>query len=285
MITNPLFDANNRFLCIGENKGKKAYLISGQNIVWQKELEGEISKITVNKNGYVSVAVSNSGYKTVIIIYDPQGKELFKTYLAKTYALDMDISNDNKYLAIAVANVSGSVAQTELKLVSIEKVGTAQSESITDTYETDSKDIITNIKYQEKNDLIIMYDNRITAIQDSSQQLATFDNNTLFAEIELNNHFAEIKKRTTGILQTEYYARIVNTHTGREKEYKLRNLPKAIYAKDNVIAANYGAEVEFISIYGWLLKKYEAGQEMKDIVFSNHIAGMVYKDKLEIIHL
>ena len=120
-VSDAIYSSNNRFLTVAQKNGQNLYLISGANLLWQTEIEGEIQKIDVNKNGYVSVIISGSSYKTVISTYSPQGKELFKTYLSSTIAIDTTISNDNKYLAIAEINTSGTTIQTNIKIISLEK--------------------------------------------------------------------------------------------------------------------------------------------------------------------
>lgn len=55
-------------------------------------MEGNISQVHVNKNGYVAVVIVDTSYKTVIKTYNPQGKELFNTYLSSTRAVDVSIS-------------------------------------------------------------------------------------------------------------------------------------------------------------------------------------------------
>ena len=60
---------------------------------------------------------------------------------------------------------------------------------------------------------------------------------------------------------------------------------KEIYTTGNIVALNLGAEVEFINTSGWLVKRYTAEQEITSIVISNSIAGIVYRDKIEIINL
>lgn len=57
-ISNPLFEANGDYLCVAEKGGQKLYLINNRNIVWQKDIEGNISSINVNKNGFVSIVIS-----------------------------------------------------------------------------------------------------------------------------------------------------------------------------------------------------------------------------------
>ena len=65
-ITTPIFSSDNRYLAVAEEKGKKIYLIEDKNIKWETEVEGNISQITVNKNGYVAVTIVDTSYKTVI---------------------------------------------------------------------------------------------------------------------------------------------------------------------------------------------------------------------------
>ena len=100
-ISKPIFSSNNKYLAIAEAYGKRLYLITSQGILWENQIEGEISRINVNKNGYVTIAITQTGYKTKIMTYSPKGAELFTTFLSTTYGVDMDMSDDNKYLAIA----------------------------------------------------------------------------------------------------------------------------------------------------------------------------------------
>ena len=95
-ISNPEYCVNNKYIAISEKKGSTINLISDSEILWTKELDGNISKINVNNNGYVSVILTGTSYKSVIVTYDNKGNELFKRYLASTTVIDRTISNDNK---------------------------------------------------------------------------------------------------------------------------------------------------------------------------------------------
>ena len=53
----------------------------------------------------------------------------------------------------------------------------------------------------------------------------------------------------------------------------------------NKIALNLGSSVEYINTNGWIVKKYISEKEVKDIVLSENIVGIVYKDKVEISNL
>ena len=77
-LTNPITATNGEYAVVSEKNGKKIYLLKRNEILWEKDLEGRISKINVNAHGYVSVIVTGTTYRSVIEIYNDEGAELFK---------------------------------------------------------------------------------------------------------------------------------------------------------------------------------------------------------------
>ena len=73
--------------------------------------------------------------------------------------------------------------------------------------------------------------------------------------------------------------------TKNTKNYTIETAVKEIYTKGDMIALNLGTEVEFINTGGWLVKRYVASQEVTNVTVSNSIAGIIYRDKVEIISL
>lgn len=225
-ITNPLYMSRNRFLAIAEKNGQNIYLISEANILWQKEIEGEIQKISVNKNGYVSVIVTGGTYKTVVITYSQTGKELFKTYLSSTTAIDTAISNDNKYLSIAEINTSGTLIQSNIKVISIEKAGIDPINSVIYTYNAEANKLITDIKYQDKNNLLISYDDGIHILygENESESISYTGKKVTFASIELSNYSVYSIEKTAGLLSTSTQVIMKNTRNAKRKHiYSRRN--------------------------------------------------------------
>ena len=143
----------------GSMHGLEKDTIGGFNsmLAKQKEIEGEINSINVNKNGYVSIIISGTSYKTVIKNFDVQGKELFTKYLATSNVIDTDISSDNKYLAIAEANFSGIVVQSIIKIISIEDAKNNSSESIQYTHLAEVNDLIINTLLNQKSTTFLFF--------------------------------------------------------------------------------------------------------------------------------
>lgn len=216
------------------------------------------------------------------------GKELFKTYLSSTMAIDTDISNDNKYLSIAEINVTGTIIQSNIKIISIEKAGGDPTNSVIYTYNAQANKLITQIKYQDENKLAILYDDGIRILYEENETDAiSFEKHkATFASIELNNYVAYTIEKTTGLMNTNTQIILKNTN-GIEKEniYTASGVMKSLSTCGNNIALNLGSKVEFINTNGWLVKRYISEKEIKDIIVAEKVAGIVYQDKVEIATL
>lgn len=286
-IAKPLFNSNNRYLSIAEEKGQKLYLISDNNILWEKSIEGDISQITVNKNGYIAVTIVNTNHKTVIAVYNSKGDHLFNTFISSR-VVATSISEDNKYLAIGEINTSGTMIQSNIKIISIDSAKEDPENSVKKIYNGENNDLLTNIKYQDKNKLVCMYTDKITLIKsdETIEILQEYKNKKVsFASIEFSNSSITVEEKSSGIFTADSIVNIVNSDTKSTSSYIAEAVTKEIYTNNNIIALNLGTEIEFINTGGWLVKKYVGGQEVTKIVLSNEIAGIVYRDKIEIINL
>lgn len=286
-INNPIFNSANRFLAVAEAKGQKVYLIEDKQVVWENSIEGNISQIHVNESGYVAVIISDTSYKSIIEVFDPKGNELFKRFLSTTMAVDVSISNDNKHLAIAEVNPSGTVIQSNIRIISIEKAKTDPANSEEKNYTSEANRLITNVNYQNKNKLVCMYTDGITMIENDAET-TLFDNKDkkiTLESIELNNNVATVEEKSSGIFSADSVINIVNIENKSTKEYTVNSVIKEFYTKGDIIALNLGTEIEFINTGGWLVKRYIANQEITNIAVGNNIAGIIYRDKVEIVNL
>lgn len=119
-ITNAEFSAAGRYLAVCEKNGQKICLISGKEKMYENNIEGNITQISVNRNGYLSVVISNTSYKSVVDVFDRNGKEIFKTNLRTARVVDVSISQDSKYLAIAEVDLSGIIIKSSVQIVSMD---------------------------------------------------------------------------------------------------------------------------------------------------------------------
>ncbi len=287
-ISNPIYSSNGRYLAIAENKGQKIYHITDNNITWEKTVEGNISQIQVNPNGYVAVIIVGTTNKTMITLYDDKGESLFNTYLSTSRVSDVTISKDNKYLAMAEIDTTGIVIESKIEVIDIEKVKTDAENSKVATYTFDNNELITNIEYQNKDQLICMTKDKIMQISLEGNKEEIHNNEktkTTFQTIQLNNNVATIEEQTSNLFTADSIVTIINTENKNQITYTANAVTKDIYTYNDIIALNLGTEIEFINTGGWLVKRYKAEQEITDVTLSDNIAGIIYRDKIEIIDL
>lgn len=287
-IHHPIYETSGRYLVIGEKNSKKLYLLSGMNIIWEKEVDGNIAKVTVNQNGYVSCIVTGTTYKSVIITYDAKGNELFKTYRSSSMAVDVSISKDNSYLAFAEVNTSGTVIQSTIQVISIQKAR-EEEEPIIYTRTAPQNSLILKLKYHDKNRLVCMYDDSIHMIESDVDMVLYTLNETepkiTFADINLNNYVFRSVEKSTGLFSADTVIEMMNVGNQKENLYTVEGVAKSITCYDNVIAVNLGSEIDFINTNSWLIKRYTSSQEARNIVIGEGLAGIVYREKVEIVSL
>lgn len=286
-INEAVFTTAGRYMAICEENGQKFYLICGKEKLFESEIEGNITQINVSRNGYVSIVISNTSYKSIVDVFDKTGREVFKTNLVSSRVADVCISQDSKYLAIAEVDLSGILIQSKIQVVSIELARTNPEEAILYKYEAQTDKLIMNVEYQEQNRLICMYNDGIEILQENtSTELVKFENRQLtFMTIELNNGVALVEELSTGEYTVDTNVRILNPTTLKERQYITKNVTKSIKTSDNKIAINFGTELHIIDKNGILFKKYISETEINDIVITDALVGIVYKDRIQIINL
>ena len=288
-ISNPLFTSNGKYMVIAEKEKQKVYLISGTKVLWTTDIDGVISRINVNENGYVSIVCSGTTYKSVIIVFDQDGNQLFKTYIPNNSVVDSVISSDNKYLSFAEVDTSGTLIKSLVKTISIKDAKSSSENSTAYTYEMPTNSLIINLKYQGSKNLICMCNDGISLLSDGNmQQLMNFEEegkHYTFAGIDLINNIYEIEEISDGISNQSSKIKLINTETKKTNDYSISSIAKGTSSAGDNIAINLGTEIYFINTKGWLKKKYIANEEVRNIIVSDRIAAIIFKDKVEILIL
>ena len=286
-ISSPRYATKKKYLAIIENNGNKIYLINDSIIVWKKEIDGEISNVSVNENGYVSVIVKNASSKSMVMLFDNEGKEICEYYLAFTYAVSTSVSPNNKYLAIGEVDYSGTVIKSKVEILSIDEAIKGNKAPIINKYESGLSEIVNNVNYIDNENAICMFNNYIQKVRSNdNSRVVDFTDNTYFYDVGLNNSIATIEKQDSEMFSFEYQLRISQPNTKVEKFYILdSSMPKSMTCNGNYIVVNYGTKIQVINTSGRLEKEYESNNEIKDIVIGNSVIGIVLKNKVEIIKI
>ena len=262
-------------------------MISGKEKLFENEIEGNIEQIYVNQSGYVSIVITNAGYKSIVGMYNKEGTEIFKTNLATSRVVDVTVSNDSKYLAIAEVDLSGILIKSSIQVISIELAQKEPEKAIINKYEASTDKLIINIEYQEENSILCMYNDSIEILQkEESKEIINFNNkNFAYMTIGLDNRMLVLEEISTGEYSTETHVMITNPQTLKTKKYIIENVSKEIYTYQNKIAINFGKELYIMNTNGILLKKYVSDTEINDVIITDSLVGVIYRDSIQIINL
>ena len=285
-INTAIFSTNDKYLAIAEKNGQELCVISDKTYSWSQKVDGEILQIYINKNGYVVLVTTDTTYKSIITVYDNNGKQLMRSFLSSTRVVDISMSNDNKYVAYAEIDTSGTLIKSSVKIISIEKAQSNSAESTVYTKDAENSKMIIKIQYQEKGELVCVYDDSINIVKDGQEQeLIKKDDETTFISGNLRNSIAYIKEEQRGVFDSSSTLNIVNSSNNQTYKYNFDEIAKEMYTNGNVIGINIGTEIYFVSTNGMLIKKYTSNQEITNVMITNDIAIIIYKDRIEIINL
>ena len=134
-----------------------------------------------------------------------------------------------------------------------------------------------------------MYDNSIhLTTLDADEELMSLkdeEGNTNFADINLNNAAYLVQEKSAGLFKANTVLEIMNTSSKKKTVHTVDGIAKSTVASGNTIVLNLGSEVEFLTDSGWVSKRYTTSKAIKEIVVNGNIAGIVYRDQVEIINL
>lgn len=285
-INTAIFSTNDRYLAIAEKNGQELCVISDKTYLWTQKVDGEIQQICVNKNGYVILVTTDTTYKSIITVYDNSGKQLMRNFLSSSRVTDVSISDDNKYLAYSEIDTSGTLIKSSVKIISIEKAQSNSAESTIYTKEAETSKMILKIQYQENGELVCVYDDSINIVKDGyEQELIKKEDEATFVSGNLGNSIAYIKEEQRSAFNSSSTLNIVNTSSRQTYKYNFGEIAKEMYTTGNVIGINIGTEIYFVKTNGMLIKKYTSNQEITNVMITNNIAIIIYKDRIEVINL
>lgn len=274
----------NEYTVIGEKTSGNIYMLKEDIIAWESKANGTILDVVVNKNGYVAVTYYQSGYKSVIKVFKPNGEELFTTFLASTYAIDVAIADNNKLIAVAEVDTEGIRVTSNVKIIEVNN----NNETRFNTIYTDNDSLILDVEYTDKNTLFILKDDGVVSIdkEKNTKNVLTYDySEIVYSTIENGKNIVVVRKAAVGIFGSECVLEIYD-EKGKE-EYKLTATPQSICVQNKTIVLNMGNEVIFVGTNGKLIKRYTLGSQLKDIkLYENgNMAALVFRNKIELVKI
>lgn len=285
-IQNAIFDSNGEYLLVGALDDRFLYLFKNTDLIFEKELEGNLLNITLNENGASACTITGTTYRSIILAYDTLGKESFRTYIANNLVTDVAISNDQQFLSIIESSYSKMKMEYTLSTISKEKATTSPTEATIYTYTSDTDEMFIDIKYS--NDKLLLFSNKnIYECNEKERRVVyAMNDNTLYASIELNSpYIAVIKEETEQRYSGKYVVRIIDTELNKEKEYYITNLITDMFCGKRFTAVVCSNSIYFLDSNAMLKKQLDTQLTIKNIYNSEKLIAIQYKNELKILEL
>ena len=93
-------------LIVYDRGGRKLRLQNRTKILLEKELESDIVTCAIGRSGNFAVATREDNAASFLTVYDKNVNEVFKWRSSNDYIMDIALSDDGKYAAVAVAGSS-----------------------------------------------------------------------------------------------------------------------------------------------------------------------------------
>ena len=279
-------DTAGDYAIIAEKNGTNVYTINKDRLAWQENINNaNILSVTINKNGYSAVIYSQAGYRSLIKVYSNTGEELFTSYLASTYAIDVAISNDNKTLAIAEIDTNGVSLESSIKIINVQAVSNEEVRK----YELENNEMITNIEFDYYNHLVIMTDMGVKLLNNAEiSKIVDFKEGD-FTQCIIDNTKKVIATKAIedGLFSVKCYICIYDLNSSDIKNYELEDVPNSIVTCGDIIAADMGNKIVFLNCSGNFFKKCEYNGQLKDLLLfrNGDMAALVFRNSVEIIKI
>lgn len=264
-ISNPIIDANNNRFVIAESGGKKIMSFQNRTMLWDLELQNEIKKVVINKDGYVGVVFSQVGYKSGFLFLDPSGKEIFRKIFANTNLVDVDISPKGDKVAMIEADVSTSTINSAISFMS------SNGQVVYSEIEDDV--LMSGIRFVDNSNVFAVGDSRLVKI-DKNYERTVFDDfsEKIVSGINLENEgkIIETYRASGSIFANKSTIDILNVNNKKTGTGEVAGVVKAIESSGKTIAIILADRVDFFDVSGKYLNTLNISGKYKSLKLYNN---------------
>lgn len=163
---------DDKFLIIHHSSSKALFTDADKNI--PVNCGGKILTGAVNKNGYFALVTEEKGFKSQIIIYDKNGKEIYKWHSGNDYITDIDISASNNTVIASTVDYDNSSLKSKILIFDTSK-------ELPEEIELDNMAV--RIKFLSKSKFVVIGDKKVSAFSTNQRQHWTkdYEGKNLFA--------------------------------------------------------------------------------------------------------
>lgn len=116
---NHIISSAGKYVLAAETDGRRLTLFEGGKAVGKIEVSDDIITARVNRAGRIAVATKEKGYRAQVIVFTPEGKQIYVWHSATYYVLDLALNDRSDRLAVAGLNSDNASEVSAILLFSL----------------------------------------------------------------------------------------------------------------------------------------------------------------------
>lgn len=263
----PIVKSSENYLVVSNMYGRKVIFFEGYKKKWEKEQDGNIINVDINKDGYVAVVHKGKNILSEVTIYNRSGVECFAKGKATNYIVDAKLSNNSNEIVLNCIDTSG------IKLNSIFEFIDINGKSTQKVFSHEDK-LFLDTKFVKDNKFVALTGNEVICYDSEHNEKWTKNlNNKVYCFNVCDNKYIVLDMANNQIKDNLYgdktEIKILNMKGNEVKTIKIDNIVKNISVYDDVMALNLGKEVMLYTAKGKYLKTLTSKMEVDKVEFIN----------------
>lgn len=279
LLSKPLMQSSQAGIFVADIGGRAIYLIEGNNIKWKTSVDGDIINAHINDKGFVSVVHKAEGYKGAIIIFDPEGREIFKRFIADTFILSCQVFPTSQQIAINSLDITGTNVGSHIEFTDLSGEPFA-------ALVPEPEDIFPFLFPLTDNSFALMSDTTFVYYNKNREKL-------------WENKYKEIY--AAGVISDKSFVLASNQDSNKDnasdisilnkdgKEIMKQVVQGKVYSMstfNEIIAVNNKREVFFFNSKGGLVNKYSSISDVERVLFLNRgQVALITKNSIIIVKI
>lgn len=279
-LGNPLVRTTEKYLLISDTISKMLYLFNGKNLLWEKAVDGEIVSISVNEKGFSGVIYKGNKSKLVVEVFDVRGTKRMSRYYSSNYAVDLQISPDNKYAAIGEMDTNGLKVSAGVGIIPI---GTELYSSF---FEEGS--VFASLSYIGKELILVLDDKIINVKPDGSKSIISELPKGQVTSVNTGGGKSIVLiEKTSKLLNSANSLKIINTRGKQVGLFEIPGMAVNVDSKRDITAVNTGDKVIFLNSTGGEISRFKPKKDVQEVklFYDGSHAAVMYPDRIDIANV
>lgn len=278
IINKPVAKTGGQNVIVADIGGRQVFVVDDKGLKWEKSMEGDIINADINREGYVTVVHKREGYKGVVKVFTPGGKEIFERAIADSYVFYGNVMPSGETVIIQGIDASGIEAASHFEFTDLR--GNPFAAII-----PSEKRVYPFVFAFENDSFVLLDDTTIVYFDKNRNKMWENEYQKIYGAGIMNGEYiiAAVKDRQTeGVCDVV----VMNKSGTVTSRYPLDEKVYGIDTYDDIAAVNTGREVYFINSRGNLFLTYSSISDITEVLFFNrNEAALVTNSNIEIIKI